>query len=274
MKILMLITFMFLSSPLWANQDARYLEMGKVQYETPLEEDVLKVKTAFGYCTVLEFPEKPMLVTVGDNSLIQVEIPQNSKSVVIKPMQEAGETNLFVFTPSQRFNYNVVIGASGQVDYVIDSKQAFKDKGKSTNRLSLGTVLKMARSYEGLKSLGVINEREFVQKDIFNQCSYSDVNIDVIEAFTNKDPHYLLVHIVVNNRTDKTVSLKEENTSILIGDQKFTPQYVLFDNDKLAPTSKTDGWLVLENSFISIDNKFSLAVGVEDEEYVCKQSVS
>jgi len=274
MKTLILITFMFLSSPLWANQDNRYLQTGKVQYETPLEEDVLKVNTALGYCTVLEFAEKPMLVTVGDNSLIQVEIPQNSKSVVIKPMQEAGETNLFVFTPSQRFNYNVTIGDPTQVDYVLDSKQALKDKDKGPKRLSLGTVLKMARSYAGLKSLGVINQREFIQKDIFNQCSYPRVSIDFIEAFANKDPHYLVFHIVVHNLADETLNLKEENASILANDQKFIPQYVLFDNDRLAPSSKTDGWLVLENSFVSIDNKFSLSVGVGDEEYVCKQSVS
>ena len=265
---------MFLSGPLWANQDSRYLQTGKVQYETPLEEDVLRINTAIGYCTVLEFAEKPMLVTVGDNSLIQVEIPQNSKSVVIKPMQESGETNLFVFTPSQRFNYKVTIGDPGQVDYVLDSKQAFKDKGKSPNRLSLGTVLKMARSYTALKGMGVINGREFIQKDIFNQCSYPNVSIDVIEAFANKDPHYLLFHIVVHNLTGETVSLREENASIFANDQKFIPQYVLFDNDRMTPMSKTDGWLVLENSFVSIDNKFSLSVGVDDEEYLCKQSVS
>jgi len=223
---------------------------------------------------VLEFAEKPMLVTVGDNSLIQVEIPQNSKSVVIKPLQEAGQTYLFVFTPSQRFNYNVVIGDPARVDYVLDSKQALKDKGKGPKRLSLGTVLKMARSYIALKNLGVINGHEFIQRDIFNQCSYRQVSIDFIEAFANKDPHYLVFHIVVHNLTDESVSLREENASIFANDQKFIPQYVLFDNDKLAPSSKTDGWLVLENSFVSIDNKFSLAIGVEDEEYVCKQSVS
>ena len=83
---------------------------------------MLRVNLALGYCTVLEFPEKPLLVTVGDNSLIQVEIPQNSKSVVIKPLQDAGETNIFIFTPNQRFNYNVIIGDPKHVDYVVDSQ--------------------------------------------------------------------------------------------------------------------------------------------------------
>lgn len=266
----MLIMLILLPGTLWANQDNRYLQSGKVQYEIPLEEDVLKVNTAIGYCTVLEFSEKPMLVTVGDNSMIQVEIPQNSKSVVIKPLQGVGETNLFVFTPSQRFNYNVVIGDPAHVDYVLDSKQSLKDKSKKQNRLSFGTVLKMARTYSALESLGAINKREFIRKEIFNQCSYPKINIDLIEAFSNKDPHYLLLHIVVQNRTDEMFNLTEQNTSIMINDQKFMPQYVLFDNDKLDASTKTDGWIVLENSFVSIDNKFVLNIGIEDSVYVCK----
>ncbi len=274
MKIIILLMFMLLSNPLWAEEDARYLQAGKVQYELPLEEDVLKVNTAIGYCTVLEFPEKPMLVTVGDNALIQVEIPQNSKSVVIKPLVEAGETNLFVFTPNQRFNYSVVIGDPKHVDYVLDSKKSLKDASKEQKKLSIGEILKIAKGYEAFKSLGVISERDFTQKNIFSQCLYPKISIDIIEAFNKKNPHYLLLHIVVRNLSENAINLKEGSSNIFINEQKFTPRYVLFDEDKLAPSAKTDGWLVLENSFISIDNKFSLSIGVEDEEYVCKQSVS
>ena len=274
MKTIPFIILMFLSGPLWAGPDNRYLDAGKVLYENPLDQDVLKVKTSLGYCTVLEFAEKPMLVTVGDNSLIQVEIPQNSKSVVIKPLQEAGETNLFVFTPSQRFNYNVVIGTPKEVDYVLAAEQAVKDKGKTSNRLSMGTVLKMARSYDFFKRNKVINDREFIQKNLSYQCSYPKVDIDVVEAFANQDPHYLILHVIVHNVTDELVNLTEQNTSILINNDKFVPQYVLFDDDRLSPRTKTDGWLVLENSFVSIDNTFALGLGVEDEQYVCKQSVS
>ena len=274
MKTIMLITLMFLAGPLWAYQDNRYLDEGKVLYESPMEADVLKVNTALGYCTVLEFSEKPTLVTVGDNALIQVEIPQNSKSVVIKPLQEAGQTNLFVFTPSQRFNYNVIIGSETQVDYVLDAKQTARPDGKSKKQLSIGQVLKIAKAYDFFKRLGAINEREFVRKNLFYQCAYQNLNIDVIEVFSNKDPNYLVLHIVVHNLGVGEINLTEQDTNILINDQKFTPQYVIFDSNKLASMDKTDGWLILENSFVSIDNKFSLAVGVEDEEYVCKQSVS
>ena len=84
----------------------------------------------------------------------------------------------------------------------------------------------------------------------------------------------MILHIVVHNLTDQILNLDESKTDILVGDKKFIPQYVLFDNDQLAPSGKTDGWLVLENSYVSIDNKFSLSLGAEDTQYVCKQSVS
>ncbi len=275
MNTTLFLILMFLAAPLWAYQDnSRYLKEGKVLNENPLEQDILKVNTALGYCTVLEFSEKPMLVTIGDNSLIQVEIPQNSKSVVIKPLMEAGETNLFVFTPSRRFNYQVSIGNPKDVDYVIDTEEALKDKNKTSARLPMGTILKMARSYDFFKRNGLINTREFIQKNIFYECSYPKADIDVIEAFSYKNPHYLLLHIVVHNLTDETLELSEQKTNLFINDKKFTPQYVLFDSDQLAPLKMTDGWLVLEDSFVSIDNKFSLHLGVKDEEYACKQSVS
>ena len=273
MKILTFFILMFISSPLWAD-DNRYLDTDKVFYEKPIEADVLKVNTSLGYCTVLEFPDKPMLVTVGDNSLIQVEIPQNSKSVVIKPLQVTGETNLFVFTPNQRFNYKVLIGDAQHVDYVLDSKASVQAKTGTKQKLSIDTVLKMARSYNFYKKNRLINEREFIQKNIFYQCPYQDLSIDVIEAFSNKDPHFLILHIVVHNLTDQILNLNEPSTDILVGNKKFIPQYVLFDSDQLAPSGKTDGWLVLENSYVSINNKFSLSLGAEDTQYVCKQSVS
>ena len=273
MKIFMLFALMILSGPLWADNN-RYLDTDKVFYEKPIEADVLKVNTTLGYCTVLEFPEKPVLVTVGDNSLIQVEIPQNSKTVVIKPLQAAGETNLFVFTANQRFNYNVLIGDAKHVDYVLDSKASLEDKTGTKQKLSIDTVLKMARSYEFYKKNKLINEREFIQRNIFYQCSYQDLSVDVIEAFSNKEPHYLILHVVVHNLSDQILNLEEPKTEILVGDKKFIPQYVLFDTNKIDPSSKTDGWLVLENSYVSINNKFSLSLGAEGTEYVCKQSVS
>ncbi|MDE1920787.1 MAG: hypothetical protein KGJ09_07360 [Candidatus Omnitrophica bacterium] len=274
MKIILLIVFLLFSCPLWA-EEGRYLHADKVFYETPLAQDVMNVHLALGYCTVLQFPEKPILVTVGDNSLVQVEIPKNSKSVVIKPLQDAGETNLFVFTPNHRFNYNVIIADAAKVDYVLDTK-SFNPMGqKARGHLSVERFIKLSRQYAFLETHNAINDREFRRKKISCECSYPDFDVNLIEAFSRNDPNYLVMHISVTNTTnDEVLDLTEQKTVILVNNHKFIPQYVLFDNDQLFPDKSTDGWLVLENSYISLDNEFSLSLGVGEKEYVCKQSIS
>ena len=65
----------------------------------------------------------------------------------------------------------------------------------------------------------------------------------LVEAFSNKDPNYLVLHILVNNLTDGAIlNLTEQNTNILIHDRKFIPQYVLFDTDELI-SNKQYRWL-------------------------------
>ncbi len=272
MKYFLILLILFF--PSWVLAEERYLDSSKVFYETPQEADVLKVNTSMGFCTVLEFKEKPMLVTVGDNSLIQVEIPQNSKSVVIKPLQQSGETNLFVFTPSQRFNYKVVIADSANVDYVVDTKDSATDTSKGEKEVSIDELLNLAKNYSFLKGVKAVNDRKLAQKDLFYSYSYPKFKVDLIEAFTRKNPNYLILHIAIQNTTNHPLKLIEKNTSLLVHEQVFTPQYILFDNPALSINGKTDGWLVLEDSNISTDNKFECQIVYEEQENVLYTDIS
>jgi hypothetical protein len=258
---------MGLTTPLWA--DNRYLPNDKVLYENPQEQDVLRVNTALGFCTVLEFPDKPTMVSVGDNSLIQIEVPQNSKSVVIKPLDGSGETNLFVFTANQRFNYKVIIGDEHQVDYVIDTKESAPSKIKDQKPVVVGDLIKMARNYPVLNDLGNINKRGFAHKDLMYQCSNPKFEVKAIEAFSYKNPHHVILHLKVKNVTDDTYKLTEKNTNVYINGQKFQPQYVAFDDVQLKPGFPTEAWLILVDTFISLDNKFTFGIGVGNAEGIC-----
>ncbi len=265
MKEVSLLMFMLITSLVWAQDDRRYVDDNKVIYEAPLESDVLKINTTLGFCTVLAFKEKPIMVTVGDNSLIQIEIPQNSKSVVIKPIQSTGETNLFVFTKSQRFNYKVVITDESSADYVVDTKDSIPDNDTNKPKgVDIDELLKLARNYPVLKNFRAINDRRFIQKDLFYSYTYPKLKIDFIEGFINKLPNYVILHVVIHNTTDHPLTLVEKNTHLLIGQKEFTPQYILFDTNKVKANSQTNGWLVLEDSYISMDNKFECQIGIKD----------
>ncbi len=274
MRLLSLLIFLFLFSYTWAQAEERYLDSNRVVYETPQEADVLKVNTSMGFCTVLEFKEKPMLVTVGDNSLIQVEIPQNSKNVVIKPLQQSGETNLFVFTPSQRFNYKVVIADPANVDYVVDTKDSTPEINKGQKEVGWIDILNLARNYPILKDIKAVNDRKLTREDLFYSNSYSKFKVDFIEAFSRKNPNYVVLHIVIKNTTNHPLKLIEKNTNLLVHDQLIIPHYILFDNHILNVNGKTDGWLVLEDSYISTDNKFECQIGIEEQENVLYTDIS
>ncbi len=267
MKYLILLVLMGLTTPLWA--DSRYLPNDKVLFENPQEQDVLRVNTALGFCTVLEFPDKPTMVTVGDNSLIQIEVPQNSKSVVIKPLEESGETNLFVFTANQRFNYKVVIGDEHQVDYVIDTKESAQANIKDQKPVVVGDLIKIARSYPVLKDLGDINKRDFIHKDLMYRCTNPKFEVKAIEAFSYKNPHHVIFHIKVKNVSNSTYELNEKNTNVYISGQQFQPQYVAFDNPQLKQGLSTEAWLILVDTFISLDNNFTFGIGVGNAEGIC-----
>lgn len=222
-----------------------------------------------GFCTVLEFPEKPIMVTVGDNALLQVEVPKNSKNVVIKPLEDSGTTNLFVFTQNKRFNYEVVITNEEGTDYVVDAKGTSKESAKTKKDIPLGDLIKMARGYAVLSELGNIDKRNFIQKDLFYPCTHEKLGIEVIEAFTYRDPNYLILHIVIKNSGDLPIKLNEENTKVYVREHRFTPRYVLFDSSRLKVNEKTDGWLILENTFVAMDNQFTFGIGIGEQEYVC-----
>lgn len=261
--------FLLLCSTSLAVADDRYVQEGKVVHEVPKEEDVLRVKASMGFCTVLEFPEKPVMVTVGDNSLLQVEVPKNSRNVVIKPLEESGTTNLFVFTQNKRFNYEIVIG-DDDTDYVVDTKSQMSDPGKPKKGISLTNLIKMARNYIVLNEMGTIDKRNFIQKDLFYACAGDGFEVSVIEAFTHRDPHSLILHIVVSNKGERAISLSEQLTKVYVRDRRFTPRYILFDSHRLAVGDKADGWLILENSFVAMDNHFTFGLGIGDKEHVCR----
>jgi hypothetical protein len=267
MKLLILIILIVISPPLWA--DDRYLSESKVLYENPQEQDVLKINTALGFCTVLEFPDKPTMVNIGDNSLIQVEVPKNSKNIVIKPMEESGETNLFVFTADKRFNYKVIIGDERNVDYVVNTNEIVTQNTKDKNSIDIGGLLKMARNYAVLKGLGDINKREFEHKDLMYKCQNPKFEVKVLEAFVQKNPHHIVLHLKVKNISSREYELNEKTTNVYINGQKFQPQYVVIDENHLKQGFSTDAWLVLAGTYISIENKFTFGIGAGHEEALC-----
>ncbi len=94
----------------------------KVESQKPDRRKVLHVQTALNHLTVLEMSEPVSTVAVG-SPVFKVEWRENK--VFIEPTQMNVATNLFVWTASGRFNYELdPAGAVPQMDFAIDQPVA------------------------------------------------------------------------------------------------------------------------------------------------------
>src|SRR5882762_1295263 len=83
---------------------------------------ILHVQTALNHLTVLEMTEPVSTVAVG-SPVFKVEWRENK--VFIQPSEPNVATNLFVWTPSGRFNYELdPAGSVPQMDFAIDQTVA------------------------------------------------------------------------------------------------------------------------------------------------------
>jgi len=95
----------------------------KIDTETPARDRVVRVQTALNHLTVIEVAEPVTTVAVGSPQAFKVERRENK--VFIQPLQEGAATNLFIWTPTTRLNYELIpaINDAGQMDFAIDYRQ-------------------------------------------------------------------------------------------------------------------------------------------------------
>jgi hypothetical protein len=107
----------------------------KVEVEKPERGRIVHVQTALDHLTVLEMSEPVSTVAVGSPSF-KVEWRENK--VFIEPTEPDVATNLFVWTPSGRFNYELdPAGAVPEMVFAIDQPAPDPPKiNASANRTS------------------------------------------------------------------------------------------------------------------------------------------
>lgn len=78
---------------------------------------VIRVNTALGFSTILEFSSKPISAVLGDQDSFKLEYVGNS--ITIKPLVSHARSNLFIFTEFERFNCQVSTTPPALVDYIV-----------------------------------------------------------------------------------------------------------------------------------------------------------
>jgi hypothetical protein len=93
----------------FASERVRHIEFHRDQ--------IVTVRTALGIATIIQVPDRPNSVVVGDQEKFKVEYLD--QAITIKPLQAGAKSNLYVYTDYQRYNVQLITGAETNSDYVV-----------------------------------------------------------------------------------------------------------------------------------------------------------
>jgi len=89
----------------------------KVRHISLLTDQIAIVKTALGIATIIQVPDRPNSLVVGDTEAFKVEYLD--QAITIKPMRNGARSNLYIYTDYHRFNVQLIAGSEASADYVV-----------------------------------------------------------------------------------------------------------------------------------------------------------
>lgn len=111
-----------ISIPAWAQ---------KIEVHEPMQEQIVRVRTALDHLTVIQVRE-PVLSVAAGSQAFRVEWRDNK--VFIEPLEANASTNLFIWTKSGRQNYELEpAGSVEDMDFAIDHPAAVKPPKTAVN---------------------------------------------------------------------------------------------------------------------------------------------
>lgn len=80
-------------------------------------DQIVTVRTSIGIATIIQVPDRPTSVVVGDQNAFRVEYLD--QAITIKPLSSGARSNLYIYTDWKRFNIELVSGGESIADYVV-----------------------------------------------------------------------------------------------------------------------------------------------------------
>lgn len=127
---------------------AMFVSADELKVNKPVSSEVIHVATALDHLTVLEFGE-PVTMAAAGSPAFQIE--RHEDKVFIKPLKAGASTDLFVWTASRRFTYE--LEAPGEVknmNFAVDSRiPAPKTVPDSSSRIEEIADMMLSRALLG-----------------------------------------------------------------------------------------------------------------------------
>lgn len=90
---------------------------GRVRTVEVKKDQIVHVKTALGVATIVQVPDRPNSLVVGDQNAFKVEYLD--QAITIKPLHGNARSNLYIYTDYRRFNVQLVTSSEAVADYVV-----------------------------------------------------------------------------------------------------------------------------------------------------------
>lgn len=128
--------------PLISNADARVRRV-------PVNGDqIVTVHTAMGIATIIQVPDRPNSVVVGDQDAFKVEYLD--QAITIKPLSGGAKSNLYVYTDWKRYNVQLISSSESIADYVVYLENPKEEIKPSKNSSITWTLFKNSLKNESL----------------------------------------------------------------------------------------------------------------------------
>lgn len=80
-------------------------------------DEIVIVKTALGVATIIQVPDHPNSVVLGDQDAFKIEYLD--QGVTIKPIRSRAQSNLYIYTDWRRYNVQLETEPGSSADYVV-----------------------------------------------------------------------------------------------------------------------------------------------------------
>lgn len=102
----------------------------KVRRVQVKKDQIVLVKTAPTIATIIQVPDRPNSVVLGNQGAFQVEYLDTA--VTIKPLTSRSKGNLYIYTDYRRYNVELVTGDESASDYIV-----YFDDARTTPKVPL-----------------------------------------------------------------------------------------------------------------------------------------
>ena len=228
-------------------------------------EQVIHVATALDHLTVLEFGEQVTMAAAGSDAF---QIERHENKVFIKPLKSGASTNLFVWTSSGRYSYELQpAGEVKDMTFVLETSIAApKSARDDTAGLDEVTDMMLTRAFLGAEQIDSSSIKE----------ENGQITLRIEHVFQSKNSVY--IHYSVRNQTGSpyrvsaptvtqasalhaTISLAalrhkqlDERTLRRLGqlsEHSLTPARTEFQRQDLPPNGEMHGVVVVRAQFSS-----------------------